>query len=225
MNRKSNASIVFKLLILAAGLLGQAVSLRHASFMTRAHFLYYTNQSNLWTILLALALLGIELHARRQGRPARPPRWLLVLRFAITTGVLLTFVGFSLLLMPRMLNSPYLRSLPNLLVHNLVPLLAGADYVLFDYGDAKRPRSALPGLLMPLFYGVFAFAVSQKGRLFARNSRFPYFFLDYEANGWFTLGGGKLGVFWWALLIALCVYLLGKGLLTLQCWVAKKTSI
>ena len=212
-----------KFIILAAGILGQVISLRHVGFMTGAHYLYYTNQSNIWTMLLALVLLLIELRARSRGLPVHLPDWLRVLRFALTVGVLLTWVVFSLLLAPMMAGTGYLRSLSNLLVHNLVPLLAGLDFVLFDYEDRRKP-ALLWGLVMPSLYVVFAMVLAQFGAFFGRGSRFPYFFLDYETNGWFSLGDGRLGVVWWILLLLGLLLLMGKALLALQRRVAGRKS-
>lgn len=217
------ASIIIKALLLSAALLGQAVSLRHVGFMTGAHYLYYTNLSNIWTLLLALSLLIIELYTLSRGKAARLPAWLHKLRFALTVGVLLTFVVFSLLLAPMMAGTGYLLSLPNLLVHNLVPLLAGLDFVLFDHGAPRKP-SLLWGLMMPSLYVAFALLLARFGAFFGQGSRFPYFFLDYEKNGWFSLGGGRLGVVWWILLLSGLLLLMGKALLALQRRAAKRTN-
>jgi hypothetical protein len=210
-------SPVLKALVLLLGAMGQYYSLRGSSFASGAHFLYYTNVSNILASLLAAVLLALDIRALRAGRALLLPRWLWEVRFALVAGILLTFVVFSLLLIPRMPLS-YLSSPSNLLMHNLVPLLACFDFVLFSHGRENR-LSLLSGLALPLSYFTFVMIF-----MFTGNGRSaPYFFLDFHANGWFTAGGGKLGVFWWFLILAAMILLLSKILLGLQKLVARYT--
>jgi hypothetical protein len=103
-------SPVLKALVLLLGAMGQYYSLRGSSFASGAHFLYYTNVSNILASLLAAVLLALDIRALRAGRALLLPRWLWEVRFALVAGILLTFVVFSLLLIPRMpfsyLSSP-----------------------------------------------------------------------------------------------------------------------
>ncbi len=206
-------SPALKGLALSLGILGQALTFSRARLAPGAHFLYYTNLTNLLAIALMAALLAFDLRALKTGRPAAVPGWLSVPRFAITAGILLTFAGFSLLLLPRM-EASYLLSADNLLVHNLVPLLAGLDYVLFaEQGKGIR---AWQGLWAPALYAVLITALSLMGVRFLEGAAAPYFFMDPSQNGWFSAGEGRLGVAWWLLIILALQLALSRLLLGLN---------
>ena len=108
----------------------------------------------------------------------------------------------------RLLLARALATPANLLVHNLVPLLACLDYVLFGRGYEKNP-SLWIGLALPLAYFLFVMGLMFLGVRFGQEAA-PYFFLDYRANGWFTAGGGRLGVFWWLLILCALALLLSR---------------
>lgn len=213
-NRKQAAQVILKALIVVLGFLGQLISLGRSSFMSGAHFLYYTNISNILATLVTAVLLGLLIRDIKAGHKAELPRWLARLHFALTAGILLTFVAFSLLLLPRM-QADYLLSADNILVHNLVPLLAAADFILFMRPRANLAQKTWQGLMLPLAYCVFALALGFSGVRF-NGAAAPYFFLDYEANGWFSAGGGKLGIVWWILIIAALQAVLSRLLLGLR---------
>lgn len=190
-------SLLLKTAVLLLGVLGQWVSIRQHHFMSGNHFLYYTNLTNVLIILLMAVLILYDWKANRIGKPVEVPGWLQQARFILTTAILLTFVGFSLLLIP-LVDRDYLLSPSNLLVHNAVPLLTGVDYVLFS-GRDKQPR-LLTALAGPAVYVLFALALALGGHRF-HGSVAPYYFLDYEKLGWLTAGEGRLGVIYWLLML------------------------
>lgn len=194
---KHRASMLMKTAVLVLGVLGQVVSLMRHQFMSGNHFLYYTNLSNVLVVLLMAVMLGYEWQGWRAGELVALPGWLQQARFILTTAILLTFVGFSLLLIP-LVDRDYLLSPSNLLVHNAVPLLAGVDYVLFS-GRDEQPR-LLTALAGPAVYVLFALALALGGHRF-HGSVAPYFFLDYETLGWLKAGEGRLGVIYWLLML------------------------
>lgn len=199
-------SALLKALVLALALAGQYLGFSRANFMAGRHFLYYTYISNILAGLLMLPLLFFAVQSMRAGSEQALPRWLNGLRFAVSAGILLTFAGFSLLLLPLM-DKAYLLSPDNLLVHNLVPLLACLDYALFAQAPPFGKRGIFLGLALPLLYLVFAIILIEGGTRFHGGSA-PYFFMDYKQNGWFSAGDGKLGAFWWMLiLLALQLFL------------------
>ncbi len=206
-------SAALKALVLAAGALGQVISLRQGGILSGSYFLYYTNVSNILVTVMGGVLLILALKAGRRGEMLLLPRWLLRIRYALTSGILLTFIVFSLLLVQTVPLS-YLASPANLFVHNLVPLLACLDFILFRHTREER-QSLLPGLALPFAYAVFALALSFSGVRF-NGQALPYFFLDFHANGWFTVGGGTLGVFWWLLILGALTLLLAFLLRGLQ---------
>ena len=203
-----------KALVIVLGLLGQFIGFRRSNFMSGAYLLYYTNISNCLIVLLSGILLGLELRSVKAGQQLVFPAWLSRIRFILTSGILLTFAVFSLLLMPLM-RADYLLSPDNLLVHNLVPLLACLDFILFDLFYPPGKHRILSGLILPLAYLLFVIILSLTGQHFDGRSA-PYFFLDTQANGWFSAGNGRLGVFWWLLIISLLQLVLSRLLLGLR---------
>ena len=211
--------MLLKTAVLLLGVLGQAASIRQHHFMSGNHFLYYTNLTNAFIILLMAALILYDWKARRTGEPMELPGWLQQARFILTTAILLTFVGFSLLLIP-LVDRDYLLSPSNLLVHNAVPLLAGVDYVLFSGQDSKpRIWTALVG---PSVYVLFALALALGGHRF-HGSVAPYFFLDYEKLGWLKAEEGRLGVVYWLIILGALQLLIGRILAGLRRLVSNKT--
>ena len=211
--------MLMKTAVLTLGVLGQWASIRQHHFMSGNHFLYYTNITNVLIILLMAVLFVHEWRTRSTGDGIPLPGWLQRLRFILTSAILLTFVGFSLLLIP-LVDRDYLLSPSNLLVHNAVPLLAGVDYVLFSGGDQKpRIFTALAG---PAAYVLFALALALGGHRF-HGSVAPYFFLDYEKLGWLKAGEGQLGVVWWLLILGAVQLVLGRILLGLRELAINKT--
>ena len=204
-------SLGLKALIVVLGLLGQFIGFERVDFMSGKHLLYYTNISNCLIVLLSVTLLVLEVRSIKGGRLPGIPAWLSRIRFSLTSGILLTFAVFSLLLMPLM-RADYLLSLDNLLVHNLVPLLACLDFILFDSYYPARKHNLLSGLSLPFAYFVLIFVVSLTGQHFDGRSA-PYFFLDIQSNGWFSAGNGRLGVFWWLLIISMLQLVLSTLLL------------
>lgn len=210
---KKQASLGLKGAILILGFLGQVLTLTRSNFMSGEHFLYYTNISNILAMVLTAALFIKEAKALMSGADAEIPPFLEKLRFALAAGILLTFAGFVLLLAPQM-SKRYLLSVDNLLVHFLVPLLFFVDFVMFSSFPTARLRLPL-GLLLPLAYLLLVLLLFAIGHRFY-NGVAPYFFLDYEKNGWFTAGEGKLGVFWWCLILLLLQLFISRLLLGLR---------
>ncbi len=210
---KKQASLGLKGAILILGFLGQVLTLARSNFMSGEHFLYYTNISNILAMVLTAALFIKEAKALMSGADAEIPPFLEKLRFALAAGILLTFAGFVLLLAPQM-SKRYLLSVDNLLVHFLVPLLFFVDFVMFSSFPTARLRLPL-GLLLPLAYLLLVLLLFAIGHRFY-NGVAPYFFLDYEKNGWFTAGEGKLGVFWWCLILLLLQLFISRLLLGLR---------
>ena len=213
-NSRQAAQVILKALIILLGFVGQLISFARPGLRNGTHFLYYTNISNILAVLVTSALLGLLIRDIKAGHKSALPAWLSRLHFVSVAGILLTFAGFSLLLLPRM-SRDYLLSADNILVHNLVPLLAAIDFVLFERPGARLTQRTWQGLLLPLAYCIFALALGLLGVRFM-GSVAPYFFLDYRENGWFAAGGGKLGVFWWVLVIAALQAVLSRLLLGLR---------
>jgi len=50
----------------------------------------------------------------------------------------------------------------------------------------------------------------------------PYFFLDFEANGWISIGNGKIGVVYWMGIVLLLVIGMSFGTYKLKLMTLKK---
>ncbi len=171
-------------------------------------FMAFTTQSNIWAAAICFVFLSIDLvTSGRRG----VPRWLYVLKYMATTSVLLTWIVFAVLLSPTV-PIGYLVSPSNLLLHNLTPMLALLDFVLFDREYNPPKAHALFGLVMPLGYMVFFFgAYELSGRL-----PVPYFFLDYRTVGWLSVGADGIGVVYWVLILVGVLLGIGVGILDLK---------
>lgn len=200
---KRYTSIVINSLLLIFGVLGLYFTvLDKNGFMNADAFLYYTVQSNIFVMLIAVLALVFEIR-RLKGREIGPAvyLWRLIGAVAIT----LTFLVFTFMLIPSIVSKgdgDYLFSPGNLCVHNLVPIMAILDWCLCgSMRDIKQGRIYL-SLLPALFYCIFALIRSSMGLTIGGN-HVPYFFLDYKLYGWLGFGKPGLGVVWWILIIAL----------------------
>lgn len=206
---KRYGSILLNAALLVFGICGQYFTLHGTpGFMQRDSLLYYTMQSNL--LVMGVAVLTLVFELRRLGGRPIPPVVCLI-RLVGTVAITLTFVVFSLMLTPPMLMSGgfrYLLTPGNLCVHNLVPIAAILDWCLF--GSAKGLRRGFWGfcLIAPGAYAAFALIRSALG-LRISGQHVPYFFLDYKRFGWLRIGGGGIGVVYWILI--LCAALIGMA--------------
>jgi hypothetical protein len=87
-----------------------------------------------------------------------------------------------------------------------VPVLAIIDFFIFDYKIEFGKLKQLIALAMPLYYLIFvltlsAFSVDFNGEIV------PYFFLNYEKNGWLW-EKNEMGVIFWIIILSLCMVML-----------------
>ena len=153
---------------------------------------YFTIQSNVAVGVLA----GYAGWCAARGRPEPPS----VLKGAVTLYITITGTVYHLVLANP--ASPFAMAQPhrepgewwgNQLLHTVVPLLAIADWALFDRRGRLRPRYAAWWLVFPLAYLGFALV---RGLVV---HRYPYPFLDAGQLGYDGVGLSALGfaaVFW-----------------------------
>ncbi|WP_431934942.1 Pr6Pr family membrane protein [Micromonospora sp. RP3T] len=153
---------------------------------------YFTIQSNVAVGVLA----GYAAWRAARGRPEPPS----VLKGAVTLYITITGTVYHLVLANP--ASPFAMAQPhrepgewwgNQLLHTVVPLLAIADWALFDRRGRLRPRYAAWWLVFPLAYLGFALV---RGLVV---HRYPYPFLDAGQLGYDGVGLSALGfaaVFW-----------------------------
>lgn len=191
--------------------------------------LFFTTQSNLWIGAACLAAAGFAL----AGRDA--PGWFWAVKYMLTVSIAVTGLVYNLVLAPQ--YGRYFGSLlraysPSVaLLHLAVPALGLLSYLAFDPAEPDGRRAWLgPVPLLAYLAFILTFStVSADGYLFdglGGPSRFPYFFLDYIRNGWFTLAAdpARLGVFWWVAPALLLTYALSRFLLFLHRKLAGRKS-
>ena len=165
-------SISVKVLLLATGLMGQWGTLVTPGMMHGRALMYFTTQSNL--LMMALAVIFLLAEARGAGQ--RLPGWLWRLKYMATVAITLTYLAFHLLLMPWMSSigqGDYYWSAGNLGAHVLTPLLSILDWALFTPGpQAGRMRPA-HGLVLPLCYAGFVLVTNAAGLTYAGGAQTP----------------------------------------------------
>lgn len=199
--------IILRLLIIVLVLSG--VIAQQFSPIFRMHggyvaFFYFTTQSNVFLLFISVALLVYELKAKQK------PKLLITLEHIAVSATTLTFIVFALLLGPFMETYSYYYSITNVTLHNLAPIGGIIAYLMTR--DEYAPP-AYYGLISGLYYLVFAYVVHALRGNFGP-FEFPYFFLDYKANGWFTLAPPTFGVVYYFILIFFM--LLGISVLLLK---------
>lgn len=197
-------NIIIKVSVILSAIIGVVLQMDTASggFMSgRSLIMYFTIQSNLWIAMIAFVGIFVAIFNK-------PAKGFYLLKYILTMGILLTYVVFSILLSPSMPLS-YLVSPSNLFVHTLTPVLAMVDYLMNDHKITVN-KQGLYGLITPAYYLVFSYTMYFAGIRFSDGSKFPYFFLDFESNGWFTFNDGKLGVVFWYLIVMGLIYLISE---------------
>ena len=220
-------SILIKSILLIIGVIGQFYTAGSMSFMSNAHFMFFTNLSNLWIMAIVAVFLGYDIiHVITGCDKPQPTNYLYAAKFVCTVAITLTFLVFSVLLIPQLIangQSAYIFSMSNICVHNAVPMLAILDFCLFDYRYRTNKGSFVLGIILPLAYVCFVMMCSVKGIMFG-DMNFPYFFFDYIENGWFTIEAGRIGVAYWIVILAAVVLIIGLILIAIKNKVAKNKT-
>lgn len=183
--------------VLAAGLIAFGIVRITGLFgpdPSLAAFTFYTVQSNLLCLVWMVALVALTARDLRRGGPrgfsTPSPRWSAAVMMAIT----ITMLVYLVVLVPTSFvqGSDYVPfSLTDNLIHIFTPLLLITDWLVFVPKGRLRAGDPLLWLLFPLAYLAFAFVYGGLGGEFSPGQRYPYPFLDVEANG---VGGVALWV-------------------------------
>ena len=201
--------------ILIVGVLGIIFTAKSTDFMGGSViFNYFTVQSNIFAILMALIFLCNEV-ILLIFKKSFINQVLLYLKFAATIAVTLTFIVFFTMLAP-LVGINYLLSFNNFSLHAIVPILAIVDFILFDIDINLTYPKSLIGTAMPLYYVFFVYIGVPFNLQYGENIKFPYFFMDYETNGFLFEKG--FGVIPWIIVLFVAV----SGLCALFCFVIKK---
>ena len=142
--------------------------------------LYYTVLSNLLVVIFTGYLLW---KMRREGDHWQSSS-LLRLKGAITMSIMITCVIYHFMLAP--LTKDFYR-LENFLCHYIVPLWFLADTIIFDKSRQYKLVDPMLWTSLPLLYMIFALLngfVLKMDVPNAKDSPFPYFFLNANKYGW-----------------------------------------
>jgi hypothetical protein len=149
---------------------------------------YYTLQSN----ILVFIFFSYWVWRIWRARPKQPIVLSPTIKGAVTICVTLTFLVYHFMLAPTMftMDNQYALSPANLLVHYITPLMVIADWLLFDKKGLLKKLDPLKWLLIPLAYFVFAVIRAQFTTFSFSDSRYPYFFMDFD-----KFGAGRVGIY------------------------------
>ena len=142
--------------------------------------LYYTVLSN----LLVMIFTGYLLWKMRREGDYWQSSSLLRLKGGITMSIMITCVIYHFMLAP--LTTDFYR-LENFLCHYIVPLWFLADTVIFDKSRQYKWFDPIVWTVLPLLYMGFAILngfVLKMDVPNAKDSPFPYFFLNANKYGW-----------------------------------------
>ena len=142
--------------------------------------LYYTVLSNLLVMIFTGYLLW---KMRREGDHWQSSS-LLRLKGGITMSIMITCVIYHFMLAP--LTKDFYR-LENFLCHYIVPLWFLADTIIFDKSRQYKWFDPIVWTVLPLLYMGFAILngfVLKMDVPNAKDSPFPYFFLNANKYGW-----------------------------------------
>jgi hypothetical protein len=148
---------------------------------------YYTLQSNI-IALIFFGFLAYRTWRYRGEKPVSP-----AVKGAVMICVTLTFLIFHFVLRPTMFSmgaaGAYMMSPANILVHYVVPLMAIADWLVFDRKGSFGKLDPLKWTIIPWAYLAFSLVRAQFTVFMSSGSRYPYFFIDLD-----TLGVGQVAI-------------------------------
>ena len=130
---------------------------------------------------------------------------LLYIKFVATVAITITFLVFFTMLAPLM-GVDYLLSFNNFSLHAIVPILAIVDFIIYDTDINLSYPKSLIGSAMALYYVIFVYIGVPLNFQYGENLKFPYFFLDYEKNGFFFEKG--FGIILWIIVLLIGIFAL-----------------
>ncbi len=208
---QKRASIVLKLIVIASAVLGTIISAyagRDTFMGGRVVFMYFTIQSNL--AIAAICAVGLFLFGKER---TIPDAWYLI-KYTGTVSITLTGIVFSFILAPTLGDEAW--NLQNVLTHVVVPAAAVIDFFTVGINGNIKKRSVLWVTLPPLLYAIYAGIGYIRGWRFARDTNYPYFFLNWGSPaGAFGFSGELpfMGCVWW--ILAILIFLIAVGYLYL----------
>lgn len=219
---------VIRIIAIVASIYGMA-----ASWEGWLSLSYFTNLSNLMIcVALAGSLIWDTLNVINRNKEnsnwidTKTNAWY-IFKFMMTISIAVTFTLYLCFLAPTnklgFIGAYMNNGASSLCVHFITPLLAIADFVLYDYLFKSKRSHILFATVPPLAYVAFSVLLSEFAnvRWGEHAMKAPYNFLNYGAKaGWFgfapdTFNATTLGVGVAYLLIIFTLIFIGVGQLFL----------
>ena len=198
---KSKSSVCYRILVvlsLLAGILINVIKTKSVS----AILSYFTLQSNILCFAFFASIVFMELRKKNYKSEVY-----YLVKGGITIAILITGLTYLFALSPTGFCMDFQqktlanKTISNLLVHVVSPILVTLDYFLFDEKGHFKRYYPIIWLCIPFDYLLYVYTYSSSGGTFFNiggSKKFAYFFLDYEKIGY-------LGVAKWVMLITLCI--------------------
>ena len=195
---KTVLKIALKASLAIVGILGIIFTAQSSAFMGGGSvFFFFTVQSNIFIIVMSLLFLVNDVMLL-VNKKSFVNQTLLLIKYVATVAITITFIVFFTLLAPLM-GVDYLLSFNNFSLHAIVPILAIIDFILFDTDINLTYKNSLLATIAPISYVVFVYIGAIFKLRYGENLYYPYFFLDFEKNGFFFEKG--FGIIPWIIIL------------------------
>ena len=195
---KTVLKIVLKASLAIVGILGIIFTAQSSAFMGGGSvFFFFTVQSNIFIIGMSLIFLVNDV-MYLVNKKSFVNQTLFMIKYVATVAITVTFIVFFTMLAPLM-GMDYLLSFNNFSLHAIVPILAIIDFILFDTDICLTYKSALLATIAPISYVIFVYIGAIFKLQYGKNLYYPYFFLDFEKNGFFFEKG--FGIIPWIIIL------------------------
>lgn len=221
--KKIISAIIFNGLVFVLALIGLIDAFTTSGFMSAGTVLYFTIDANILLGYICLVFMILNIIKLKKDIPL--PKWLIVFKYMCSITIVCIFSVFLFMLLPQMILQgtwQYLFTLQNICLHFLVPIFGVITFIFTDDYDYKK-STCLYSPIIPFCYMSFIYLiVNLTGKSYFRTidgfTKYPYFFMDFEVNGWFTLNNGimGLGTFWWFLIFSVIFFPMGYLLIVLN---------
>ena len=157
--------------------------------------LYYTTLSNVFVLIItSLLLFRTIMDFSKLGKSGSSTIYV-PLHFVALVDIMITFLVYWTLLVPsdiKLRGSEMIFSYSNLAVHLIVPLLFAFDYYMFSRPKSISYKIIFYTWIFPLCYLVLALILGFSNHKFGTRDdgsiiRFPYFFIDFDEQGYFII--------------------------------------
>ena len=195
---KTVLKIALKASLAIVGILGIIFTAQSSAFMGGGSvFFFFTVQSNIFIIVMSLLFLVNDVMLLI-NKKSFVNQTLFMIKYVATVAITITFIVFFTLLAPLM-GVDYLLSFNNFSLHAIVPILAIIDFILFDTDINLTYKNSLLATIAPISYVVFVYIGAIFKLRYGENLYYPYFFLDFEKNGFFFEKG--FGIIPWIIIL------------------------